>query len=128
MKILLADDEFKLRKLIATQLRKNGFEVYEASNGKDAIELAIEILPDILVMDISMPIMDGLTAYEKIKNSDKLKHLPIIILSAQNDINSLKKIKALKVQYHLFKPFRLKELFDKIEEISKNNANRGLNN
>jgi len=78
MKILLADDEFKLRKLIATQLRKNGFEVYEASNGKDAIELAIEILPDILVMDISMPIMDGLTAYEKIKNSDKLKHLPII--------------------------------------------------
>jgi CheY-like chemotaxis protein len=128
MKILLADDEFKLRKLIATQLRKNGFEVYEASNGKDAIALATEILPDILVMDISMPIMDGLTAYERIRSNDKLKHLPIIILSAQNDMDSLNKIKTLKVQYHLFKPFRLKELFDKIDDIFGKGANKGLNN
>jgi adenylate cyclase len=117
MKILLADDEFRLRKLIATQLRKNGFEVFEAANGKEAIEQSLAIFPDLLVMDISMPIMDGLTAYEKIKNNEKLKGIPIIILSAQNDKVSLNKIKEMNIQHHLFKPFRLKELFEKIESI-----------
>ena len=124
MKILLADDEFKLRKLIATQLRKNEFDVFEASNGKDAIEQAMTVSPDIMVMDISMPVMDGLTAYEKMKNNDQLKNIPIIILSAQNDTHSLNKIKAMNVQYHLFKPFRLKELFDKIKTIA---IEKGLN-
>lgn len=117
MKILLADDEFKLRKLIAAQLRKKGFDVYEASNGKDAIDQAIAVLPDILVMDISMPVMDGLTAYEKIRDNKILKNMTIIILSAQNDVHSLNKIKSLNVQYHLLKPFRLKELFDIIDSI-----------
>ncbi len=123
MKILIADDEFKLRKLIATQLRKKGYDVYEVSNGKDAVAEAKEIFPDLLVMDISMPVMDGLKAYEQIKAYEATKNLPIIILSAQNDTNSLKKLKALNVEHHLFKPFRLKELFDKIEIITNNKKN-----
>jgi len=74
-----------------------------------------------------MPVMDGLTAYEQIKKHDELENLSIIVLSAQNDMNSLAKIKALNVEHHLIKPFRLKELFDKIETITMIGATKRYN-
>ncbi|MDY6820293.1 MAG: response regulator [Deferribacterota bacterium] len=118
MKILLADDEFKLRKMIAIQLRKRGYIVLEASNGKKAVELAINERPDVIILDIKMPEMNGLEAYEKIKNSKNFDNIPIIILSAQNDKDSLDKIKKLNIGHHLYKPFSFTELVRVIKNVS----------
>ena len=80
--LLIADDIDYNRKLIKDFLSEYEIEFYEASDGKKAIELAKELKPDIILMDIRMPIIDGLDASRLIKEEDELKHIPIIALTA----------------------------------------------
>mgnify|MGYP005809613391 CR=1 FL=1 len=122
MKILLADDEMRLRKLVATQLNKEGHNIIEAGDGQEAFDCIANEKPDLVVMDISMPKMDGLAVYSKVKSDNELSGIPIIILSAQSDEESLMKIKKLKVEHHLIKPFRLTLLIDKINSIIRDKS------
>ncbi|BAI81103.1 two-component response regulator [Deferribacter desulfuricans SSM1] len=117
MKIVIADDELRLRKIVSLHLKKNGFDVYEASNGKEAVELALSLNPDLIVLDINMPVMDGFEAARELKSSEKLKDIPIIFLTAKADMESIEKGKDLKAAYYLTKPFSPKDLINKIRGI-----------
>ncbi|KAA0258360.1 response regulator [Deferribacter autotrophicus] len=117
MKIVIADDELRLRKIVAMHLKKSGFEVYEANNGKDAVELVEKIVPDVIVLDINMPVMDGFQAAEEIKRKDNLKNIPIIFLTARSDMESMQKGDELNAAHYLTKPFSPKELINKIRGL-----------
>ena len=94
MKILIADDELRLRKVIALYMTKCGYEIIEAGNGEAAVELAKEHKPDAIVLDVMMPGLNGIEAAETIRKMPEFAKTPIILLTAnasENDVNFVKK-------------------------------------
>lgn len=83
--ILVVDDEKDLLDLIEYNLKKEGFAVLKAENGEEGIEIAREHKPDLVLLDIMMPKMDGLEAVEIMRDDDELKSIPIIFLTARSD-------------------------------------------
>lgn len=83
--ILVVDDEKDLLDLIEYNLRKEGFEVLKAENGQQGIEVAKKNKPDLVLLDIMMPKMDGLEAVEIMRQDNDLKNIPIIFLTARSD-------------------------------------------
>jgi two-component system alkaline phosphatase synthesis response regulator PhoP len=83
--ILVVDDEQDLLDLIEYNLKKEGFDVLKAEDGQEGIEVAREHSPDLILLDIMMPKMDGLEAVEVIRDDDKLGRIPIIFLTARGD-------------------------------------------
>lgn len=115
-KILVVDDEIKIREMICKYAKYEGFETEEASDGSEAVEKALEKNFDCVVMDIMMPVMDGFTACKAIK---KEKDIPIIFLSALGE--EYDKIHGfdLGVDDYVVKPFSCKELMMRIHAILK---------
>ena len=110
-KILIVDDNEKNIQLIGDYLKSNGkFISIVATDGQEAIDRTTNSKPDLILMDINMPVMDGVEACEKIKKQEELKDIPIIFLTAQNSIED--KIKALEAKGNDFiaKPFYEEEL------------------
>ncbi len=83
--ILVVDDEQDLLDLIEYNLKKEGYNVLKAENGQDGIAVAKEHKPNLVLLDIMMPKMDGIEACEKMRSDDELKHIPIIFLTARSD-------------------------------------------
>lgn len=83
--ILVVDDEKDLLDLIEYNLKKENFDVLKAENGEEGIKIAKEHKPDLVLMDIMMPKMDGMEAVEKMRADDDLKSIPIIFLTARSD-------------------------------------------
>lgn len=82
-RILLVDDDEDIVELLTYNLEKEGYEVAAANNGQDGIEKAENFSPELILMDIMMPILDGIEAGRRIKNDEKLKHIHIIYLTAR---------------------------------------------
>lgn len=114
MKILIADDELRLRKVVALHLKKAGFNVLEAGNGRQALDMAREQKPDLIVLDVMMPEMNGLEACSAIKSDPELSATPIILLTAMAEAEDIEKGSNAGAEYYLTKPFSPKELIDKI--------------
>lgn len=83
--ILVVDDEQDLLDLIEYNLKKEGFLVLTAEDGKEGIEVALEHSPDLVLLDIMMPKMDGLEVVERMKEDENLKRIPVIFLTARGD-------------------------------------------
>jgi CheY-like chemotaxis protein len=82
MRILLAEDIEDTRHLMKLVLEMKGHAVFEAENGEEAVRQAIKELPDLILMDLSMPVMDGLAATRRIRKNVKTSRIPIVALSA----------------------------------------------
>ena len=82
-KILIAEDEPDIRDLITFTLGFAGYEVIAANNGEEAVRLALEEVPDLILLDVRMPRMTGYEACSQIKADPKTEHIPIIFLSAK---------------------------------------------
>jgi DNA-binding response OmpR family regulator len=81
-KILAVDDDKGMRILLRAALERKGFQVVEASDGEAAVKQAFTSPPDLILMDVMMPKMDGFTACQIIRNTESTAHIPIILLSA----------------------------------------------
>jgi len=116
---LVVDDEPTNRFILKSLLKKNGFEVIEAANGEEAIELFLKNSPDIIFMDIMMPVMNGYVATEKIKSLSKEKFIPIIFLTAMTNDESLNKCIDSGGDDFLTKPFNKTILMSKIHSMRR---------
>ncbi len=113
-KILVADDEPDNVYLISKILRKNNYSVVTASNGSEAMKVAIKENPDLILLDINMPVINGIKAAELMKKNKRLKRIPIIFLSGNDTSDDIVKgFKAGGVDYVL-KPFNISELIARI--------------
>ncbi|MDZ7717742.1 MAG: response regulator transcription factor [Balneolaceae bacterium] len=83
--ILVVDDEQDLLDLIEYNLRQEGYDVIKADNGKDGIQMAKEHMPDLVLLDIMMPQMDGIEVCDRMREDSTLSHIPIIFLTARSD-------------------------------------------
>ena len=113
LKILLADDEAILRLDLREMLTDAGHEIVgEAANGEEAVKLARELKPEFIIMDVKMPVMDGLTA-AKIISSENIA--PILLLTAYSQQDIVDKASAAGVIAYLVKPIREEQLFPAME-------------
>ncbi len=116
-KILVVDDEEEFLKLIRDSLEVRGIEVITATGAIDAgLELASKI-PDLILMDIKMPGINGIQACEAIKRNPVTKDIPIIIVSALSDEADIKKAHAAGVIDYFIKPINIEKLVGKIKEV-----------
>lgn len=86
-KILIIEDEKTLRLAIRKKLEKEGFEVFEAGNGQTGLSTAIEIKPDLILLDVTMPIMDGIRMLDELRKDEWGKEAEVIILTNLSDAN-----------------------------------------
>ena len=85
-KVLVAEDKDDSRKLIKSMLEIYGYEVIEAGDGAQAVAKCLEMNPDLILMDLAMPVMDGVEAAKKIRENQKFRQIPIICITAYGDI------------------------------------------
>jgi len=116
-KVLIVDDEVHIVHVVAIKLRNNGYEPITAGNGKEAFELACREKPDVIIADYMMPIMDGLELLEKLRENDRTKDIPFILLTARNFAIDDVRQQQLEVSQCITKPFSPKELLRTVEDI-----------
>jgi CheY-like chemotaxis protein len=89
--VLIAEDQPELRQLYAQQLAISGFDVIEAANGAEAIDLTSARLPDVILMDLSMPIVDGWEATRRLRADSRTAHIPVVALTAHDGSGELQR-------------------------------------
>ena len=119
MNILIVDDEELIREVINEYSTNEGYNVYEASDGFEALDIIKKEKIDVIVLDIMMPKLDGFSAYKEIKN---IKNIPTIILSARTEEYDKLLGFELGVDDYLTKPFSPKELIARIKAITKRSS------
>jgi len=121
-KILCVDDERDILDLLVFNLEKEDFEVYTASNGKEAVEVAKKTIPDLIIMDVMMPEMDGMEACRVIRETPGLKNTLITFLTARNeDYSQIAGFEAGADDY-IAKPIRPRLLVSKIRAMMRRNT------
>lgn len=120
MKILLAEDNPDNMEMLARRLRRKGYEVYEAVNGREAVDSVTAIRPDLVIMDISMPIMSGLEAAAEIRKGEEgTDPTPIIALTAHAMASDREKSFKAGCSAFATKPVNFTELLDTIVKLGK---------
>ena len=114
--VLIIEDNTEIRKFIAESFSKF-YEVFEAENGLVGFEIAIEQIPDIIISDLMMPIMDGLSLCKKIKTDERTNHIPVIILTAKSTFDS--KLSGFKMGADIYinKPFSIQLLELQVQNL-----------
>ena len=118
--ILIADDEPDIREFISYNLEKNGFTVYKANNGLEALEIALKIKPALIMLDIMMPEMNGFETSRKMRENVILDDSRIFFLSAMSENMACTSGYQIFVDGFLPKPIAMKELMLKINYIFSN--------
>lgn len=113
-RVLVVDDESDIVSTIQYRLKFGEFDVITASNGQEGLEKAEKEKPDIILLDINMPIMDGHEMLERLKSNPDLKDTPVIMLTAYSDKRDIVKAADLGVADYVTKPFDFAELMEKI--------------
>jgi CheY-like chemotaxis protein len=110
IQVLVADDDQNVIQIIRYSIDSEKFDILEAANGKEALGMVFARIPDILILDIMMPGMDGYMVCEELKKNDSTKNLPIIILSAKAGVDDKIKAIGLGIDDYMIKPFDPREL------------------
>lgn len=116
-KILLVDDEPDILELVGYNLKKEGFEVFTASNGREGVKMAKSIVPDLIVLDVMMPEMDGMEACSVIREDPNLSHCLIAFLTARGEDYSQVAGLDLGGDDYLVKPVKPNVLISKIHAL-----------
>lgn len=113
LRVLVAEDESLIRLDLVEMLREAGYDVIgEAGNGRQAVELATELRPDVVVMDVKMPVMDGLTAAEQLV---KARVAPVVILTAFSQRDLVERAREAGAMAYLVKPVQAQDLVPAVE-------------
>ncbi len=115
MKLLLVDDDPSLRGITVANLRKVGYEVQAAADGQQGLQLALEFIPDIVVSDIMMPVMDGVELLGKIREEPSLKNSYVILLTARDRTTDVLEGFAATADDYITKPFKMPELVARVK-------------
>jgi two-component system alkaline phosphatase synthesis response regulator PhoP len=127
VKLLLVDDDEDILEFMGYSFNKFGYDVYKAKNGIEAIEQAVNILPEIIILDIMMPEMDGFDTCKKLRKIKVLKHALIVFLSAKGDIDSQTKGFKIGADDYFKKPIKPNVILDRLLELQKNKMNNQIN-
>lgn len=116
--VLLVDDNNELRRFLADQL-KEYYHIVEARDGKEGLDLALELVPDLVISDVMMPVMDGIQLLDQLKGLVTTSHIPVILLTAKSSVEN--QIEGLRygADYYITKPFQTDFILASIDNLLK---------
>ena len=116
-KILIVDDDVGIRMLLAKFLQRQGFETIVAEDGLEGVELAKKHHPDLIMLDVVMPRMDGLTAARLIKFYKPLSEVPIVFLTAKDADKEIELAQEARAEVYITKPFDVRKVIEVVKEL-----------
>lgn len=115
--VLIVEDSEDARYFMRLELEQLGYRIVEAENGEQAVEVAERERPDIILMDLSLPVMDGIAATEKIRSHDGFKRIPVIAVTAHQETDFRADAKAAGFDAYVTKPIDMPWLSELIEGL-----------
>jgi len=122
-KILIVDDEPSLVMLVSTRLKTHGYEVISAGDGQTGLDMAKKEKPDLIILDLMLPKMDGYKVCGLLKKDTRYSKIPIILFSARDQEEDKIQGMELGANAYIAKPFTPQILLEKIEELTKGGQN-----
>ncbi len=119
MKVLTVDDSRTIRLLVKRYLEPLGLEIIEAADGKLGVEAAERDRPDLIILDVTMPIMDGQQALEQLRLSPTTKNIPVLMLTAESRKDLVVQLIQLGISDYVVKPFDRDMLVAKVSSVLK---------
>ena len=117
--LLIVEDEDDLRFILVAHLRAAGFAVFEADNGAVVPSLAAEHQPDLIIMDVGLPKMDGVTATKALKRDELTAQIPVIMLTAHSSSEDVVRGLQAGAEEYLVKPFDMTELLARVQTVHR---------
>lgn len=125
-KILIVDDEEDVLELVRYNLGRNGYKVETAATGEEALEKARAKLPDLIILDLMLPCIDGLEVCKKLKSNTKTENIPVIMLTAKGDETDVVAGLELGADDYVTKPFSPKVLIARVRRVLQRNIARDM--
>jgi DNA-binding response OmpR family regulator len=116
-KILTTDDSNTIRKIVKKAFNGYNCELFEAGNGVEGLAVAVREKPDLILLDVTMPVMTGMEMLEKLKEEPTLKEIPVIMLTAESGKTNVTRAVMLGVKDYMVKPFKGDELIERVNKI-----------
>ena len=116
-KVLTVDDSKTVRIIVKKAFKPYDVEILEAANGVEGLALAAKENPDLILLDVTMPVMDGVEMLTKLKSDAALKSIPVIMLTAEGGRDNVLKIAKIGVRDYLVKPFKEEVLVEKSSRV-----------
>lgn len=125
MQVLVVDDEVSIRELLSFNLKKNAYDVLEAADGRQALKMVQEEKPDLLLLDLMLPEMDGLEVCRRLKEHPATADIPVIMLTARDE--EIDKVLGLELgaDDYVTKPFSMRELLSRIKAVLRRSTAQG---
>ncbi len=124
LKVLTVDDSKTIRMIVKKAFKPFDSVVFEAENGVEGLAVASKQKPDLIVLDITMPVMNGVEMLDKLKSDPALKEIPVIMLTAESGKDNVMQIVKMGVRDYLVKPFKGEQLIERVEKIIKLDAKK----
>ena len=115
--VLVADDDPDIRSLVTLRLERSGYEVIAAGDGEQALAAALERAPDLALLDVMMPKLDGYEVTERLRQEEATRHLPVILLTARVQETDIARGVAAGADDYVKKPFSTTELRDRVQAV-----------
>ncbi len=116
-KILTTDDSTTIRKIVKKAFANYNCELFEAENGVEGLAMALKEKPDLILLDVTMPVMSGMEMLEKLKAESQTKDIPVIMLTAESGKENVTKCVMMGVQDYIIKPFKGNELTERVSKV-----------
>jgi two-component system chemotaxis response regulator CheY len=116
-KVLVVDDSVSMRQMVGFTLREGGFEVIEAEHGQDALDKLKSVTVDLVITDLNMPVMDGITLIQNLRQQPAMKAKPILMLTTEGLASKKEQGKAAGASGWLVKPFDPEKLLQTIAKV-----------
>jgi len=123
--VMVVDDSMTVRKISSRMLEREGYRVVTAKDGVDALEKLLEVVPDVMLVDIEMPRMDGFDLTRNVRADAKLKEVPIIMITSRTADKHRNYAREIGVDHYLGKPYNEEELLDLVARYARPHAARG---
>ena len=117
LKVLTVDDSKTIRMIVKKAFKDYDCELFEAENGVEGLAIAAKEKPGLIVLDITMPVMNGIEMLEKIKREPELKDIPVIMLTAESGKDNVMHIVKMGVKDYMVKPFKGEDLIGRVLKI-----------
>jgi DNA-binding response OmpR family regulator len=117
LKILTVDDSKTIRMIVKKAFRPYDCQIFEGENGVEGLALAAKEKPDLIILDITMPVMNGAEMLAKMKEESDLKNIPVIMLTAEAGKDNVMKIVQMGVKDYMVKPFKGEQLIDRVTKL-----------
>ena len=117
LRVLTVDDSKTIRMIVKKAFKPYDCELMEAENGVEGLSTATKEKPDLIILDITMPVMNGIEMLDKLKAESALKNIPVIMLTAESGKDNVMKIVKMGVKDYMVKPFKGEQLIDRVKSF-----------